>query len=193
MHQQAAPPAAAALSSVLRGSFAPAGGATGRRASLGGLDARDPWARGSAGILQWREHPGACSGLALDSDAGKDPHKCAINCCQDSKCVLWQMEPQDAACWRGNPSSCMASPLKPASGVRPGAKLPPNDKPGPSQSNLHATVYNSTGIEVVILSNTADTGSTNQPKDQRDAATVEWHGKTYRILGDSSCYCEVGS
>ncbi len=147
----------------------------------------------SAGILKWAEHPGACGGLALDSDAGKDPHKCAINCCQDPKCLLWQMEPGDAACWRGNPSSCMTSPLKPASGVRPGAKLPPSNKPGPSpQSNLHAAVYNSTGIEVVILSNTADTGSTNQPQDLRDAATVEWHGKAYKILGGSCVLLRSG-
>ena len=47
----------------------------------------------SAGILKWAEHPGACGGLSLDSHASQDPHKCAINCCQDSKCVLWQMEP----------------------------------------------------------------------------------------------------
>ena len=40
-------------------------------------------------------------------------------------------------------------------------------------------------VEVVILSNLADTGSTNQPKDQSDAATVVWNGSRYTILGGS--------
>ena len=139
----------------------------------------------SAGILKWAQHPGACGGLNLDAKAGKDAHACAINCCQDPKCVLWQMEPGDAACWRGNPSNCLESPLKPASGVRPGAKLPPATKPGPKRGDLEAAVYNSTEVEVVILSNLADTGSTNQPKDQSDAATVVWHGARFTILGGS--------
>ena len=58
-------------------------------------------------------------------------------------------------CYRGHPASCQTAPRKPASGVRPGTKLPP-DKPAPGPpppGAVQASVYNSTATEVVILSN----------------------------------------
>ena len=155
----------------------------------------------SAGILQWAQHPGACTGLKLDNKAGKDAHSCAINCCQDPTCVIWQMEPgldlddrpAFGSCWRGKPVACQNNPLKPASGVRPGAKLPPNSKPGPGSAQLQASVYNSTVVEVVILSNIADTGSTDQPKNEKDRAIVMWRGVPYTILGGSCVLVRAGT
>ena len=189
---------------------------TDERSTLGGGAAEELWSLGSlgngsadcssAGILQWAQHPAACSGLTLDPTAANDSHRCAINCCQDPKCVLWQMEPgpqqqqqqqqvatggngpPTGSCWRGKPSACLTKPLKPASGVRPGAKLPPPSKPpGPpgGGGTLQAAVYNSTGLEVVILSNLADSGSTDQRKDKADAVVVRWRGGLYTVLGGS--------
>ena len=77
----------------------------------------------AAGVRTWAPHPGACGGLTLDATQ-KDAHGCATACCGDPACILWQMEPSGKACWRGNPTTCEAAPLKPSSGVRPGAELP---------------------------------------------------------------------
>ena len=146
----------------------------------------------AAGILSWATHPGACVGLAYDKKS-TDEHDCAIACCEDPSCEIWQFdEAQDHGCWRGKPSGCQAAPLKQASGVRPGAKLPPNH-PGPGkESKVVASVYNSTAQEVVILSNTADTGQPNGPKTAADGATVRWGGQSYHICAGSSLLLSGG-
>jgi hypothetical protein len=146
----------------------------------------------SAGILQWPKHPGACSGLKLDTRS-KDAHSCAIACCSDPKCVVWQMEPTPSQeCWRGRPTSCGASPLKPASGVRPGTKPSPSPAPPGKTASVRAFVYNSTAVEVVVLMNTADIGSTNWERNRRDTARVTFRGSSYTICAGSSILLREG-
>lgn len=96
----------------------------------------------AAGILSWETHPGACSGLRYDKKAA-DQHDCAIACCEDAGCEIWQFDKaQDNGCWRGKPTACQTTPVKAASGVRPGAKLPPA-RPGPAHKTaLSASVFN---------------------------------------------------
>jgi hypothetical protein len=143
----------------------------------------------AAGILAWAQHPGACIGLKHDANA-TDAHACAMACCEDLACEIWQREPTEG-CWRGIPTGCQTAPLKKASGVRPGAKLPP-DKPSPSKSGLVASVFNSTGSEVVILSNTMDTGTPNSAKTAAASATVTWRGVSYFICAGSSLLLSDG-
>merc|ERR1711871_1893902 len=42
------------------------------------------------GLLQWSTHTGACTGLQHDVTA-HNAHSCALNCCKDQKCVVWQL------------------------------------------------------------------------------------------------------
>ena len=83
----------------------------------------------SAAGLQWPSHAGACLGLQHDESA-HDAHSCALHCCEDASCNVWQLEPDNSSCWRGNPSGCEQSPTKPTSGVRPGYD-PAHPHPGP--------------------------------------------------------------
>ena len=47
-------------------------------------------------VLQWPSHSGACRGLRHDESA-HDAHTCALNCCKDQYCVVWQVEPDNTS------------------------------------------------------------------------------------------------
>ena len=165
--------------------------AEGTRMAAGSLVDGERAKCNAAGVLSWATHPGACVGLSYDKKSTNE-HDCAIACCEDPSCALWQFdEAQDHGCWRGKPSGCQTAPLKKASGVRPGAKLPP-DHPGSASPYVAASVYNSTAQEVVILSNLVDTGQPNGPKTAAAGATVRWGGESYHICAGSSLLLSGG-
>ena len=45
-------------------------------------------------VLKWPSHVGACLGLQHDETA-RDAHSCALNCCKDPNCFVWQVEPDN--------------------------------------------------------------------------------------------------
>lgn len=61
-----------------------------------------PPAHSNCSLLAWPSHSGACLGLQHDESA-HDAHTCALNCCKDQNCVVWQVEP-DNTCASHSPA-----------------------------------------------------------------------------------------